>query len=79
SASDDNELDTVNVQLIDSNGTAVDSQSTAVSGTSAQDKNTQLSDSGGYEDEYTIKIIVTDSAGQEDTDTVTDTAEGTDP
>lgn len=77
-AADDVELRDVTIRLIEDGTSVVDTASPRVSGTSASGTVT-LSHDGGYGNQYTIELVVTDSAGQTDSATVTDTADGTDP
>lgn len=78
SATDDTEIQSVEVELVDSDGNVVDTATPAASGTSASGTET-LSEDGGFGEDYTIRLVVTDSAGQQDTDTASDTADGIDP
>lgn len=78
SASDDVEITDVTVELLDKNGNVVDRANPPASGTSASGTVT-LSENGGYGGDYTIRLIVTDSDGQTATDSVSDTADGTNP
>lgn len=75
SASDDNGLAGVTVELKDNNGNVVDSESPTVGGTSATGTEV-LTDTGGYGDDYTIIVTATDSASQSDTVSATHEADG---
>jgi len=79
SASDDAGIADVTIELRDSKGTTVDSASPPASGTSASGTGVELRDPKGQGDDYTIVVLVTDTAGQTDTDEVSDRAEGDDP
>jgi hypothetical protein len=79
SASDDAGIADVTIELRDSSDSVVDSVNPPVSGTSASGTGVELQDSKGGGDDYTIVVLVTDTAGQTDTDEVSDRAEGDDP
>lgn len=71
-------LDSATIQLRNSSGqVVVDAEPTAV-GQSASGETT-LSESGGYDSDYTIEIDVTDQTGLDRSSAVNDTADGTDP
>ena len=79
SASDDVGISDVTIELRDSRDKTVDSASPPASGTSASGAGVELRDRKGGGDEYTIVVIVTDTADQTDPAEVTDRAEGDDP
>lgn len=66
SADDDNELATVTINLIDSNGNVVDQRTNNIGGTSASN-NADLRHTGGYGDTYAIEVTVTDNQDQSNT------------
>jgi len=80
SASDDNGISQVEVELINTQGqgSTVDTANPSAGGTS-DSGNVTVSESGGHGDSYDIRLIVTDTTGQQDTATVSDTADGSDP
>lgn len=77
SASDDAGVENVTVALLDSNANRVDAVTYAPGGTSASGTTT-LSQQGGYGEQYTVRVTVTDSATPEQTDSAAcqETADG---
>lgn len=78
SATDDKGIQSVTLELVDDGDTVVDSTNPEASGTSASGTET-LREEGGYGDDYTIRLTVTDSTGQEDIERRDVTADGNDP
>jgi len=74
-ATDDKRLDSVEIQLRDAGGNVVDSATPGVGNTTDSGTATVRLD-GGDEARYVIKVVVTDSDGQTDTESVTDYADG---
>lgn len=72
---DDRGLDAVSIELRDTAGDTVAQTSPAVSGSSASGT-ADLTAAGGSGEQYVLKVVVTDSSGQTDTESVTDVADG---
>lgn len=77
SATDDDGIQSVQLELVDSTGTVVDTASPPASGTSDSGTVT-LEEQGGWEQTYTIEMTVTDTSGLTGTDSETQVADGSD-
>jgi len=70
------DIQQVEVQLVDSSGTVVDSQTYNYDGRGSVSEDTTLNYGGTNGAQYTVRVIVTDSAGQTATDTQSDVSDG---
>jgi len=74
----ESDIQNATVELVDSTGTVVDSQTYTYSGSSSIAESTTLQVNGGYGEEYTIKVGVTDSVPNTEDDSEDHDADGDD-
>lgn len=78
SATDDNGVDSVTLEFVDSSGTTVETASGST-GSTTESGTVTFSETDGYGEDYTIRLEVTDSSSQSASDSVDDAADGNDP